>query len=319
MMPENKLIFFLFFACLLIAPLVAQSENTPDDYAFELLKHYLGHNELELAKNVIETQQFSENKADSVAWLSASLYYFQNDLPAAAQGYAKVFAVSKNDSLLYASANKLAQIVPKLQPRTAIDIVVEVVSNIKDNTLYFKMIILLAELYEDNFLFAEANDIYISLLEGDFAIQDHQLYLKIATNQIFQKKYSEAVSFAGKAEALQDSLKMPQALVIQFIGYQAQDLLAKALIPLLKLYLYFPDFSYMYDIVSNLAQLLVHEGYFMLAWFVLENYLPHASELEKVLIDTEINNIKKLIWENDDSDQQYFKFFTPRLEDIINQ
>ena len=168
----------------------------------------------------------------------------------------------------------------------------DAVKNVTANDNYLNLIMKLAELYESNYLYSEANDIYTNLLESDLDIDENSLYIKVATNKVFEKKYNEAVVYADKAEVAADSVLSAEALFIQFLSYQAMGNEQQALPPLLNLYMNFPSFAGIFEINLSLAELLQNADEKLAAWYVLEKYYPEASELEKRLIIEQIRSLR---------------------------
>ncbi len=293
-----------------------EQASSPGHYPLELIKHYIGQEEFDLALTVAQDYSSEVERADSLAWLVASIYIYRNATEPAAKKYAEVIVISQDSKFKAAAMEKLKRLIPLLVPRRAIDLIIKTLEQVEDNQYYLKLILLLAELYENNYLYTEANDIYKSLLDGDFDIEQQELYIRIATNKVYQKKYAEAVSFAGKAEALQDSAHSSQALFIQFLSYQAQYKYKEALAPLMKLYLNFPEFGAIFDINMNLAELLVLQKEWLAAWYVLEKYYPQASALEKKMIIDEMINIKNSI-PVDDENIRNFQFFRPDFNSLL--
>ncbi len=320
---RNKMpykIYIIFLTAIMLAGhvhCIAQEQaSSPRRYPLELIKHYIGQEEFDLALKIAQDYSTEVERTDSLAWLAASIYIYRNELEPAAEKYAEVIAISQDSDLRAGALTMLERLINKLEPRSAIDLIIKTLEQVEDDQHYLKLILLLAELYENNYLYTEANDIYKNLLDGDFEINKEELYIRIATNKVYQKKYQEAINFAGKAEALVDSAHSSQAFFIQFLSYHAQNKYKEALAPLLKLYLNFPEFGAIFDINMNLAELLVIQKEWLAAWYVLEKYYPQASELEKKMIIEEIISIRNSL-PVDAGNMQNFQFFRPDFKSLL--
>jgi tetratricopeptide (TPR) repeat protein len=316
-MKNSKVIFLLIIiSCLNLSLKAEQVAEVSGNYPLELMKHYISQQEYDLALQVLDDYPVEEESADSLIWLVAHVYKTRQDYNGAADKYARVITISVDSLLVTDSVENLISIVPYLTLRTAINLLVDAVKNVTANDNYLILIMKLAELYESSYLYSEANDIYTNLLESDLDIDVSRLYIKVATNKVFEKKYSEAVVYADKAGSVVDSVLSAEALFIQFLSYQALENEQAALPPLLKLYLNFPDYAGIFEINLSLAELLADADETLAAWFVLEKYYPKASELEQRLIIEQIRSLKDSM-EIGSEMMQYFdniEFnFTPML------
>ena len=297
----------------------AQDQNTITlNYPVELMKHYITSEEYDLALETAEKYLPEDANADSLIWLSAYIYKDRQEFQAAAERYNKVIEVSQDSLLVTNSAENLIILVPNLDSRTAIDLLVSAVKKVNDDKNYQKLIMELARLYENNYLYSEANDIYSILLESDLDINERDLYIKIATNKVFEKKYHEAVEYADKADAAIDSVLSAEALFIEFLSFQALGKNDQALPPLIKLYNNFPEFARLFEINLNLADLLLQADEKLAAWYVLEKFYPSASKLEKELISDKIKEIVDSI-EIDAGQMNYFDNFDQNFDSLIEQ
>ncbi|MCF7911849.1 MAG: hypothetical protein K9M99_04940 [Candidatus Cloacimonetes bacterium] len=291
------------------------------NYPLELMKHYISQQEYDLALQVLDDYQIEEENADSLIWLAANVHKIRQNYNASAESYAQVIAVSQDSLLVDDSVNNLISLIPHLAARNAIDLLVRAVKNVTAEDNYLNLIMKLAELYEANYLYSEANDIYTNLLDSDQKIDERSLYIKVATNKVFEKKYKEAVIYADKAEAAADSVLSAEALFIQFLSYQALKQNEKALPPLMRLYLNFPSFKAIFEINLSLAEMLIEADEKMAAWYVLEKYYHLADALEKELIIERIKVLKDSL-EIGSEKMHYFdniEFdFTPLIEDEHN-
>lgn len=271
----------------------AQGQDTITlNYPVELMKHYITSEEYDLALETADMYLPVNAKADSLTWLSAYIYKNRQDFQAAAEAYTKVIEISQDSLLVTNSADNLIILVPKLESRAAIDLLVAAVKKVKDNINYQRLIMKLANLYENNYLYSEANDIYTIILESELDFNERDLYIKIATNKVFEKKYHEAVEYADKAGAAIDSVLSAEALFIEFLSFQALGKNDQALPPLIKLYNNFPEFAGLFEINLNLADLLLKADEKLAAWYVLEKFYPSANKLEKELI---LDKIKEVV------------------------
>jgi len=295
-----------------------EQENSTLNYPVELMKHYITSEEYDLALETADKYLPENVNADSLIWLSAFIHKNRHEYLLAAEEYAKVIEMSEDSLLVANSADILIKLVAHLESRSAIDILVKSVKEIDDDINYQKLIMKLATLYENNYLYSEANDIYSILLESDLDINARNLYIKIATNKVFEKKYHEAVIYADKADTAIDSVLSAEALFIEFLSFQALGNNEQALPPLIKLYINFPEFTKLFEINLNLANLLLEADEKLAAWYVLEKYYPLANKLEKELISDKIKEVIESI-KIDTGNMNYFNNFDLNFDSLIEQ
>jgi len=295
-----------------------EQENSTLNYPVELMKHYITSEEYDLALETADKYLAENVNADSLIWLSAFIHKDRHEYLLAAEEYAKVIEMSEDSLLVANSADILIKLVSHLESRSAIDILVKAVKEIDDDINYQKLIMKLATLYENNYLYSEANDIYSILLESDLDINARNLYIKIATNKVFEKKYHEAVIYADKADTAIDSVLSAEALFIEFLSFQALGNNEQAMPPLIKLYINFPEFAKLFEINLNLANLLLEADEKLAAWYVLEKYYPLANKLEKELISDKIKEVIESI-KIDTGRMNYFNNFDLNFDYLIEQ
>ena len=316
---KNIHLFHIIFLLLSVSLLIGQqNQYSSGRYALELIKHYLVHEEYDLALQVAEKDFPETDYPDSLAWLIAPVYKIKNEPIKAAEQYSIVITHTADTLLAHKAVTKLRPILSQLSVRTSIELMVQTLEHVTSDQIYLELILILADIYEKNYLFTEANDIYSNLIDNKYTISNQELYIRIATNNVFQKKYKEAIKYADIVEAQEDTTHLAQALFIKYLGFDAQDMKDEALYPLLKLYLNYPEFASIFEINLNLVELLELNKEWLPAWYILENYYPQADKLEKKIIEKEIKEIKSKI-QLEPNNSTFFRYFNPDFSRILKE
>ena len=311
---RNKIKLLIVMISLLAAAALYCQERQPSHYHIDLMKHYMSLGEYELALGVAASEPLVDSP-DSLAWLVGNIYKFQNKPDSALLSFISTIELSE-DAALQEKAFDEVEIIINLSPsHDNIELLISLLNHTSDE-LYNRIIIKLAAIYEKNNLYVEANDIYLNLLESDSFGDTLGLRVKMATNSIRQENYQDAVKYAIQAQTESDSLFIPQALFLEFMGYYAQYDLDNSLEPLLRLYLEYPEFSRRFEIYLSLAELLKHREEYLAAWFVLNEYYPLAGFQEKRIIDDEIKGLLYLL-QNQDNQKRLFHLFRPDLGKLL--
>lgn len=292
------------------------AELHPDHYYIELIKHYMSLGEYDLALQVAETNP-DVDSPDSLAWLQGQIYKFRQENKKAVDYFIETIIITENQDLQNLAYDDLERLLRAMDPIEVIEILTNLLETVKGD-LYLRIILKLAEIYESKSLYEEANDIYISLLNGENFRDTLGLRIKVATNSMFRKNYDQAIRFARQSQNESDSLFIPQALFIEFMGYYSQNKLDKALIPLLKLYLEYPVFSRKFEIYLSLVELFLYKGEDLAALYLLEEYYPLAGLLEKRIIDEKVQTILDNLQEKPGR-HQLFKLFKPDFGKLLHR
>ena len=292
----NKIKFVIIVIVLVaLAGLFCQDRQL-SHYSIDLMKHYMSLGEYDLALGVAESDPLVDNP-DSLAWLMGNIYKFQNQPEEALTSFISAIELSGNAFLQEKAFDEVEKIIDLSPSRDNIELLISLL-NYTSEDIYNTIIIKLAAIYEKNNLYVEANDIYFNLLESDCFGDTLGLRLKMATNSIRQENYHDAVKYAKQAQTESDSLFIPQALFLEFMGYYAQYDMDNSLEPLLRLYLEYPDFSRRFEIYVSLAELLKYREEYLAAWYILEEYYLEAGYQERQIIEEEIDIISRLLMDS---------------------
>ena len=174
---------------------------------------------------------------------------------------------------------------------------------------------IIAEIYEKNQLFGEANDVYRTILRETAYEDSITLELKIATNHIFLKEYNESLQILKPIIALQDYVINENALFYHYIANYSLQQFKAAKTSILTLYLHYPEHSNRHEIIKGLAELYEIEHQYLRSWYLLNELYYLSNDAQKFNINRDISRIKKMLVQDTLSIDQ-FKDFKPVFEEI---
>lgn len=285
---------------------------------FELIKYFLKTEEYTQAITIIDSTLLDSVMIDSLIFFKGLAYEGLKDWDKATLEFSKIIMSTTNDSLKNSARMKFKQSILHINPVLAVEKVTAIFDTIKINSLHNDLLLIIAEIYETNQLFSEAIDIYKNIRKDTTFSDTVFLDLKIAVNNIFQKKYEDALEILDQIIISNDSLHIEDALYFSYVSWFSLDNFQEAKKYLIRLYTDFPKAKNRFDIIFNLAGLYAQEGQFLLSWYLLNELFEESSEVQKFIIYSEINRIKEKLVQDSLTVNQ-FKNFKPVFEEHIQK
>ncbi|MCK4312895.1 MAG: hypothetical protein KAW88_09195 [Candidatus Cloacimonetes bacterium] len=317
-----KKFYLILLICFLSINLLSQTAKKtgtvlPKDilYKFELIKFYMQQQELDLALTYIDSTLEESIIKDSLYYFKGLIFKEKKDWDKAADYFAESLMGCSKESLIDITTSELKNTLKKLSPMHAIEKVSFYINKITDTEKLIHFLFIIAEIYEETQLFAEANDVYKTILKEMDYENEIKLNLKIASNHIFLKEFEEALATLEPIITLNDSIYNEDALFIYYIANYSVEDFEKAKKSLLKLYLEYPNHRNRTEIIMGLSEIYEHESQYLLSWYLLNELYKMGSEAQKFIIYREISRIKKLLAQDTLTVDQ-FKNFKPVFEEI---
>jgi uncharacterized protein HemY len=285
------LIFITFFTTLL-AQYPYLSENT---YEHELVKFYLNRNEYDLAISVVDSLNFQPAYQDSMQYFKALAYIGKKEWETASDILAKIITNTNIQGLQILALKQYNQTIKNIEPATAIEKISSIITQSESDSLNHDLLFMISEIYEQNNLYKEANDIYRTLLKDSLYTDSLKVMKKIAANEILLKDYKEANNYLDRMLAQQDSLYQKDALFFSYIANYSLENYPKAKKMLIELYQKYPEHEEKKQILRSLAQIYEKEEQYIISWYFWQQLQNIADPEEKSKIKDKINNIRKKI------------------------
>ena len=309
---------FLFLSLNLFSQISrAKEQNNPVDikYRFELIKFYMDHNEYDLAISYIDSTLEESIKMDSLYYMKGIACKAIKDWDKASDSFAEALIRSDDSQLILLAEKEFKHALKTLSPVHAIEKISYYISRIEDQHKLTIFLFIIADIYEKNQLFEEANDVYRTILQETEYEDSITLELKIATNHIFLKEYNESLQILEPIIALQDSVVNENALFYHYIANYSLQQFEAAKRSLLTLYLHYPEHSNRYEIMKGLAELYEMEHQYLLSWYLLNELYYLSNDAQRFNIHRDIGRIKEMLVQDTLSMDQ-FKDFKPVFEEI---
>jgi len=319
----KKMIIFLlvisFFALMAEDEKIDKyTEILKSTHNFELIKYFMETEEYSHAITIIDSTLLDSVMVDSLIFFKGLAYEGLKDWDKATLEFSKIIMCTTNDSLKNSAKDKFKQSILHVNPVLAVEKVTAIFDTVNTDSLHNDLLLTIAEIYETNQLFSEAIDIYKNIRKDTTFSDTVFLDLKIAVNNIFQKKYNKAIEILDQIIISNDSLHIEDALYFSYISWFSLDNFPKAKFFLIHLYTDFPKAKNRFDIIFNLAGLYANEGQHLLSWYLLNELFEESSEVQKFIIYSEINRIKDLLVQDSLTVNQ-FKNFKPIFEEQLQK
>ena len=312
---KNCILILIF---ILHINLVAETSTHLDenvDYDFQLIKFYLNKEEYNLIIDHINSIEKETFITDSLKYFRAKAYVGLENWEEASTLFSNILKTSKNEKLSLTVIEELKEVLDHFDAMISIEKISNTLDDMKNDNLRPELLFILAEIYEENQLFSEANDVYKTILkETDFK-NKAILNLKMVTNYIFLKEFENAIKTLKPIIALNDSLLNEDALFFNYIANHSLNKFKKAKESLLKLYIDYPNHRNKAEIIHGLAELYVLEQQYLISWYLLNELYEISSQAQKIAIYEEIKIIKELIV-HDSLTVDQFKNFKPVFDEF---
>ncbi len=280
------------------------------DYHTELIKFYINEQEYNLALSYLDSIFAHPN--DSLYFLKGLALKGRKEWMDSADNFAFAMKTSRSELLLQKSKNEFQQSLYKMPAMDAISLLSTHLSSIEEDDLLVEFLVIMADIYEENQLFDEANDIYATILKETNYPERIPVQMKIATNQLFLEQYEDAINTLSPIVALNDSIYNAEALFFYYLANYSADRRQVAKNALLKLYRNYPQHPKRSEVLSGLADVFEKEGQLIMSWYFLNEFQKISSKAQKFLIQKEIDQVKEKIATQKFIEDQ-FKYFTPNL------
>lgn len=259
------------------------------DYYYELVKFYIKEAEYDLALNYLDS--IMTEPADSLYYFKGLALQGKNEWQLAADNFAWSMIYSENETLLDTAAVFLQKMLAKLPSMCAIEALSRYVTMVESDDVLIKFLLLIAEIYENNQLFAEANDVYKTILKETDYQRQIPMQMKIAMNYLQLEEFNDALNTLSPIVALNDSIYNEDALFLYYLANYALDRLDIAQKILLRLYYDYPDHANRTEILSGLADVFEQQNQLILCWFFLNELFNSTSDAQKYFVQKDIEKI----------------------------
>jgi len=263
------------------------------DYYYELIKFYILEEEFDLALTYLDS--ISSNMTDSLYYFKGLSYKGKEDWDNAALNFGASIKCYRHKEIMDAATNQLKATLKNLPPMLAIEKLSGFINDLNKGELLAHFLFIMAWVYEENQLFEEANDVYQTIIRETNYEDKINTKLKIATNYIFLKEFANAKTILQPIIALNDSIYNQDAIFYNYIANFSLEDFASARTDLLRLYLEYPDHPNKAEILQGLAKVFEKEQQYILSWYMLTELMQNSNEVQKFVIQQEIERLIDLI------------------------
>jgi len=282
-------------------------------YNIDLIKFYIDKNEYNNALEYIDKTLEEATFKDSLYYFKGSIFQQKEDWLQASEFFARSILHTTDNEIIISRFVDFELVIVKVSPLSAFDIVSSAVTNAQTSLKQNGFLNILAKLYENNQLYGEANDVYKTILIETDESEKLNLYIKIATNKIFQKDYNAALNILDPLISLNDSIYIEKLLFLNYIANVSLEQYDDAKSSLIELYLDFPNSKNRGEILSGLADIFEFQEQYLVSWFMLNELFKISNEAQKFKILNDIDRLKRKICEINIIEDQ-FKHFKPVFE-----
>jgi len=275
------------------------------DYQKELIQFYVDRHEFQLALAVIDSALIQNIRNDSLILYKAVSYEGLKDWDRAANSYSELYLKTESDSLKLRAKDGFIYNVKQLNPIASIEKISTMLDSVSNSPQYSEFLMTIAEVYEENQLYEEANDIYKTVLGDTTKVDTTDILFKVAVNDIYLKNYEDVVFTMEPYILKADSVKLPEALFFSYISHYSLDNYTAARKHLLRLYLNYPTYGNRFEQVIGLAELFEKETRFIFGWYLLEEFMTSASEAEKYQLEKRIKLLRERMGAEENLSDQF--------------
>jgi len=313
-MKTKILILAALIFCINLNAQSSDPSNVTDvKYNINLIKFYIEKDEYDNALQYINKTLEEIVDNDSLYYFKGFIYQEYEDWLQAAEQYTKAILYTSDEQIIDDRLAVFEKVIIQVSPLSAFDIVSYAVSKAQTIQKHTGFLKILAQLYESNQLYGEANDVYRTiLLDGDES-ENCNLQIKIVTNSIYQKEYEEALKILNPLIVKNDSLYIEKLLFLNYIAHISLENYEKAKTSLLRLYLDYPQNTNKEEVLSGLADIFEHQEQFLTSWYMLNELFKICDEVKRFKLQEDIKRIKQKTCESNTSEDQ-FKYFNPIFE-----
>jgi tetratricopeptide (TPR) repeat protein len=281
------------------------------DYFYELIKFYLNEGEYDLALTYLDSTM--TNPTDSLYFFKGEALKGKKNWETAAENYAQSIVNYRHQGILDASEKELKNVLLNIPAMESISLLSNYMNGVYRDEVLTSFLFILAEIYEENQLYEEANDVYQTILIDTNYREKVPVKLRIATNQIFLKNFQDAIITLKPVISLNDSIYNEDALFFSYVANFSLENFQEAKNALLRLYQEYPDHSKKIEILTGLAELFEKENQHVMSWFFYQELKKLSSDAQKFIVQKEIDKIKQRIG-NEQIITDQFKYLKPEFE-----
>lgn len=310
-------IIIVFTFIVLIVNLSAQNAelSTVNDiqYNIDLIRFYIDRNEYDTALEYIDKTIDEAAKKDSLFYYKGYIYKQKEDWRQAAKFLAESIICTKEEEIVTSRMLEFEEIIQEVSPLSAFDLVSYSVTESETSQKQIGFLNILAELYESNQLYSEANDVYNTILNEIDDSNASEYKLKIAANRIFQKDFEVALTILKPLVEECDSLIIENVHFLSYVANISMKNVEEAKSSLLFLYLNYPENPNREEILMGLAEIFELQESYMMSWFMLNELFKISNNARKYKLLNDIERIKHKICV-EDFHEDPFKNFQPVFE-----
>ena len=312
-----KYLFLIILICFSGVLLLSQQQpvNTQLsidlDYLYELIKFYLSENEFDLALTYLDSSM--THPTDSLYYFKGEALKGKKDWRGAADNFAQSIFMHRNQGIMKAAKKELKDVLLQIPAVKSISLLSNYMTGIKKDEVLTPFLFVLAEIYEENQLFEEANNVYQTILKETDYREKVPVELRIATNLIFLKNFQQAIVTLKPVISLNDSIYNEDALFFYYVANYSSENYTTAKEALLRLYQEYPDHPKKIEILKGLAELFEKENQLLMSWYFYQELKSISSEAQKFIVQKEIDRLKLRIGSEKFITDQ-FKYFKSEFD-----
>ena len=208
----------------------------------------------------------------------------------------------------------LFKILKKEETSYSIEVLSTILDSLSNKNLRKDLLFALADIYERNLLYNEANDVYQTILSDTLNVDTLNILMKIASNDIYLKEFTESRAILDTLlqnnSSQIDSLKI---LYLKAFTYYKENNFDMANELFLNLYKNYPNHPERWNVIYFLSKTFLYKKQYLVAWYLLDELYKISSESQKFKLYDEIQSLKTQFL-NDKTATDQFKYFVPKWE-----
>jgi len=293
---------------MLICGLLYADENLREP---DLIQFYMEKGDYENALSVVENARVDSSMIDSLNFFKAIILEKINKPDESAKVFGEIIISSQDSILVDLSQKYYLKNVNSMETLKAIDNISSLLDSLSQKPIIKNMLFAMAAIYERNLLYEEANDVYQSMVEDTLAVDTLSIYMKIALNDIYLKKFLQSRILLDSLALNFDNADSSKIDYLKYMTYFKEKNYKEARKILLHLYSDYPNHPERNDIIHSLAKTYLYDKQYLMTWYLLNELYHISSESQKFKLFDEIESVKKkFIKDKTVSDQ--FRDFIPK-------
>ncbi len=304
----KKFTLFFVFALIFVSHIQAKQLKESD-----LIKFYIREGNLENALSVINNAKIDSTFKDSLAFFKAIVYQKTGKLEPALKIFSHIVINSQDTSLVKLSEKEIFSALNKLDTSYSIEFISGILDSLTAKNIRKDFLFSLADIYERNLLYSEANDVYQTILTDTIKTDTIKILMKIALNDIYLKEFEHSRSLLDSILIHNPEADSANIFYYKALTYFKEKDYNTAQKILLDLYRKYPNHHEKWSIIYYLAKTFQFKKQYLMAWYLLDKLYKESSESQKFKLYDEIKNLKNdFLKEATATDQ--FRYFIPKWE-----